>query len=85
MRQELIDDIEKAKKTLTRYDEFFDKLESGKTIYEQLVYDDSPVIVESWDREKGLVTVSYEYMGKKRTDTNPYWRYSHELRNNLVF
>ena len=62
-RQELVKEVKEAEDRLKRYDEFFDGLKVGQTIYEELTYDSSPVKVLSWNKNKGTVFCEYRYGG----------------------
>lgn len=57
VREEFVKKITQAKNDLKRYDSFFDKLEKGMIVYEQLAYDDCEVKVLEWNRETGKVIV----------------------------
>lgn len=80
-RQEKVIAIEKAKKGLKEYDEFFDNLKVGQNLYEQGMYDDFDVIVLSWDKEKGKIKGEYKVAGGKRVKTYDYWELYLEARN----
>ena len=77
-RKELLKDIKEAKDRLKQYDDFFDSLKVGLTIFEELAYDSSPVEVISWDREKGTVCCEYSEGGDMVKSDIEYFRLSLE-------
>ena len=77
-REKLLEDVKEAEDRLKRFDDFFDCLEVGQTIYEELLYDTSPVEVLSWDREKGTVCCEYSEGGDMVKSDIEYFRLSLE-------
>jgi len=73
-REQLVKEIEKAQDRLDSYDAFFDSLEIGQTIYEELTYDSSPVTVLSWNKEEGTVHCEYLVGGEKEKNDIPYYK-----------
>lgn len=63
-REQLIDNISEAESELRKYDRWFDTLKVGQTIYEILMFDYSPVIVISWDKNNGNVNCEYKVANK---------------------
>lgn len=62
-RQQMIEDINIAESKLRKYDRWFDSLKVGQKIYEELMYDSSPVEVIMWNREIGEVLCEYKEGG----------------------
>jgi len=69
-REQLLKELRQAQDSLNEYDAFFDSLEKGQTIYEDLAYDSSPVTVISWNKHKGTVLCKYTEGGGKVVRTN---------------
>jgi len=84
-REKLVKEVEEAEDRLKRYDDFFDGLEEGQTIYEELMFDSSPVKVLSWNKEKGMVFCEYSYGGALVKKDIPYYSLAIKPREYTIF